>query len=50
MLKKNQKLGELIIDNIPKAPKGRQKVVVELEIDVNGILHCTTTKKADNVR
>lgn len=35
-------LGNLIIDNIPKGPKGTVGVHVTLSIDNNGVLYCST--------
>ena len=43
---KNVKLGEVILDSIPPAPKGEISVDVVFEIDVNG---CLTVKATDYV-
>lgn len=42
-VEESRALGELLIDNLPPAPAGKLQIIVELSINVNGILNCSTT-------
>ena len=46
MAKDNRSLGRFNLDSIPPAPRGIPQIVVEIDIDANGILSVTAKDKA----
>ena len=48
MSSKNKYLGQLVLQDIPKAPKGVPQILVKFRIDADGLLHVTTLDKTTN--
>jgi len=46
MTKDNHQLGKFLLDGIPPAPRGTPQILVEFEIDANGILNVSAMDKA----
>ncbi|MDP4179333.1 MAG: Hsp70 family protein [Bacillota bacterium] len=44
----NKKIGELKLDNIPKAPAGQERILVEFSYDINGILNVKAIVESTN--
>ena len=49
MTKDCNKLGEFNLEGIPAMPRGKPEIVVELDVDANGILKVTATEKSKGV-
>ncbi|HCP47067.1 MAG TPA: hypothetical protein DIU15_13560 [Deltaproteobacteria bacterium] len=54
MASENEKLGEFVLENLPKAARGELKIEVSFDIDANGIVHVSAednmTRRAQSIR
>jgi len=50
LAKDNKSLGEFLLDGIPAAPRGKPKIEVNFDIDVNGILTVTAMEVETNIK